>query len=355
MILLATVFSAAASLISSAHALPFMGSSQALSIIGPSTATEVPESLCIIKRLQVSISGQPPVDVNGAFDESKISDEVRNSSGTLTATGEVTTAAHNLDASLSKDAVTGDFFYRVGCGVSRGDSGKMTVKRWSWARSARWVSAYGRDGLGGPGTDLAKLQLETPITDIPIMPLGTRGAFKTLSDRAECRIAGIGMNWVSTRLTPVSGTINLERLQLAGKVVTYSDVVLMPTADSPRVREFLDFPRFKTGGTPLDLTTILSDVRLAARFEAWYRGIFSGSFTAPGDSGGPMYCRESANEPWKLYAVANTTAIGYNTTRAPNGFHSSASWTLVDQPAQSTVRFFVPSLPRTTQTTDSKK
>ncbi len=246
-------------------------------------------------------------------------------SGTLVKAQEVVTAAHCIRDLDAKSRVI------VACGASSSTevsaasvmdgAGFEEIHDAQQAFSASDY-VYDRQTDSGIGTDTAILRLKKPFVKVAPMPLATRKDLIAIMGKTpaaaglECRVGGFGVVFDS-RL----GALQEARLASAPLRSAFD------MGDEPRKLDFrvsapwpLDVRPEEALqctaalGFPLDNAFWDNKGRLSALLEAHKASLFS-EMTAPGDSGGAVYCRKPPTGAWKLYAVLSQ--IDYNQETRP--------------------------------------
>jgi hypothetical protein len=169
------------------------------------------------------------------------------------------------------------------------------------------------------GTDAAKIRFAQPITGVTILE---RASWKEIESwlggttrTAECKFGGYGFNddcefgCLKSAIIPKSMSLIYEANQ--GGIIGTSSKIL----STNEACALASLPM-----NPNPLVEMRNYVALAGL----------DAVVLPGDSGGPLYCREDSKSPWKFVGVASSYEIP-----------SRKNWTLVDDPSGKTRMDFI--------------
>ncbi|MBC7385546.1 MAG: trypsin-like serine protease [Cryobacterium sp.] len=308
-------------------------------IFGRGIGFDVPSSLCVIHSFKNSSPGTPPINELKTFDPAKFSNSYFYCSGTLTAPGEVTTAAHCTTSAVSEGYHFGDVAIRVSCDVSYNQvAKKFTAENWAWANAVRFSTYTKEKGvLLNDSHDFAKIKFSSVGSTARPMMIGSEKDFLEMPDTADCRIAGLGRNPVAPTQVPLSARINYFRLELADHLYRRIETAYLNSKHSAAVEKWNRYPRSKAATEDvIDLEKILLDKSLSATFNQWFSALFTAGATAPGDSGGMLYCRPNEKAEWKLYGVTSGGGLFYNRPGSPNAFTLVEIWAAPTQSLEET-------------------
>ena len=246
-------------------------------------------------------------------------------SATLTAQNQVTTAAHCVDRVARLGLTTS-----IECGFTHADE-TGTIEKTARGSSARTGGLYfdekrmakeiqiakswSKDApnITDVNSDFAQISFEPAITDIPPIALLSREEMAKeffvpeaeyvstgLRPGVECKIEGYGYNNEMVGGVLRSAPLQAPLRYLGSEKKIYATQKFKPHELTPEVRSraeaCVDAHRARPGAAEMgNFLTVMQHLMTP--------------IIAPGDSGGPIYCRKDGQSPWRYVGIASSGQI----------------------------------------------
>jgi secreted trypsin-like serine protease len=236
----------------------------------------------------------------------------------------VLTAGHCVEN--LKDSVA---YPSVSCGFTTTPDGKKKPLESSGVKSALVHPGFSQAQNSATKNDIGIIVLKKPISDVPPMAVASPDELNTfffqgmIRAGVECEAAGFGINSMTPDGKTVSGSLR--------------HMSVSPTAMNENIIQMVN--NFETGdpGFLQRYDDVIDRCKHNAQATAAFMGpiiqtffdtekVLAGQFSE-GDSGGPLYCRKSATDPWSVVGVASMVQIPSSTSAGKRKWSLYDTWT----------------------------